>query len=483
MDKTVYKKLCVTNVLNGLTEGLSKFSKPTRVAVIYAESFDSPFQIFDYHDLLRGHESKIKKIFQTNGEELRNALKKNLEKQVEGNLVPYTDLELSGLISYGGTCSDLFYQVWFAEHHPDMCSIQPTERWLEQAANLLLHDYSSQRMASNSSEYVLKNYALQAIADHIVDERENNLGFDSTFHVASILGNVLEISKTKEEGLWARGNLFFTDPETIDQIDFVTKIQRHERPLVTNFKHTRKLLVAVEKSSRKLVSDGQTIIGITEGPVPDYAIAAEFRGEYGFLSLGTQKVASFFDGGFHSTTREAKMVELEELLLDLDIDTESATILFQVVTHLVHSAGRSRHGCTLVMDFNSSPIRLSGHVLDPPLSLLEPQNLDLACSFLKIDGAVHLTDKSQLKGFGCLLDGKTVHWENRARGARYNSALRFSADNRKVVVVVVSADRPVSIVYNGIEISALCSNDPLFDMTSELMSLESYLKEGVTNES
>ena len=483
MDQTVYKKLCVTNILNGLIEGLSKYSKPTRVAVIFAESFDTPFQIFDYHDLLRGHESKIKKIFQTNDKEFRNELKGNMKNQADGSFVPYTDLELAGLISFGGSCSDLFYQVWFAEHHPDMCSTQPTERWLEQAANLLVHDYSSQRAAINSSEYVLKNYALQAIADHVVDERERNLGFDSTFHVSSILGNVLEISKTKEEGLWARGNLFFTDPETIEQIDFVTKIQRHERPLVTNFKHTRKLLVAVEKSSRKLVSDGHTIIGITEGPVPDYAIAAEFRGEYGFLSLGTQKIASFFDGGFHSTTREAKMVELEELLLDLDIETEAATILFQVVTHLVHSAGRARHGCTLVLDFNSDPIRLSGHVLDPALSLLEPQNLDLACSLLKIDGAVHLTDKSQLKGFGCLLDGKTVHWENRARGARYNSALRFSADNRKVVVVVVSADRPVSIVYNGIEISALCSTDPLFHMTSELTSLESYLNEGVTHES
>ncbi|MCG8568068.1 MAG: DNA integrity scanning protein DisA nucleotide-binding domain protein [Desulfobacterales bacterium] len=478
MNQAVYQKLSVANIMNGVTEGLSKFSKPTRVALIYAGQPDSPVRILDPQDLLRGHESKIRELFQSNNGDWRNRIHKDISLQPRGCLVPENNLALSGLISYGCSSNEFFYQMWFAEHHPDMCSIHPTERWLEQAATLLIHDYNMPRAAINSSEYVLKNYALQALSDYIVDEREQSLGFDSQVHISAVLNHILEISKAKEEGHWARGVLFFTDPHTIDDIEFITKIQRHERPLVSNIKHTRKLLVAVEESNRKLVSDGNTIIGITDGPLPDYAVVADFRGEYGFLNIGDNRVASFFDGSYHSTTREAKMVELEELLLDLEIGDEDSTILFQVVNHLVHSAGMARHGCTLVLDLNADPIRLSGHVLEPALSLLETQNLELARALLKIDGAVHLTTDSRMVGFGCLLDGKIIKWENMARGARYNSALRFSADNRKIIVVVVSADRPVSIIYNGIEVSAFSRWKPASQFTPESITLEQYF-EGV----
>jgi len=149
--------------------------------------------------------------------------------------------------------------------------------------------------------------------------------------------------------------------------------------------------------------------------------------------------------------------------------------LFGLVSHLVHKAGHARHGCTLVIDLNTPPLRLSGHVLEPPISLLEPKNIDLVCSLLRIDGAIHLAADALIHGFGCLLDGNTVTWENMARGARYNSALRFSAANRRVIVVVVSADRPVSIIYNGIEINAFRQWSPVYHHTPELLSLKQYL--------
>jgi hypothetical protein len=261
----------------------------------------------------------------------------------------------------------------------------------------------------------------------------------------------------------------------LKEISFITKIQKHERPVISNVKHIRKLLVAVENSDRKLVSDGCTIIGITDSEIPEYAIIADFRGDHGFLKLGDEKISSFFDGSFHSTTREAKMVELEELLLDSDLDTKNSTLLFQIISHLVHSAGRGRHGCTLVVDLNKTPVKLSGHVLEPSLSLLEPKNVNLTCSLLKIDGAVHVTSDLCIHGFGCLLDGKTISWENMARGARYNSALRFSADHSRVIVVVVSADRPVSIVYNGIEINAFSHWRPVYQYTPEPITMKKYL--------
>jgi hypothetical protein len=237
--------------------------------------------------------------------------------------------------------------------------------------------------------------------------------------------------------------------------------------------------VAVENSQRKLVSDGCTIIGVTDCEIPDYAIAADFRGDYGFLRLGKKKISSFFHGSFHSTTREARMVELEEILLDSGLGINKATFLFQTVSNLVHEAAKERHGCTLVIDLNDTPVHLSGHVLDPALSLLEPKNQQFTCALLKIDGAVHITSDLYIHGFACLLDGKAINWENMARGARYNSAMRFSAEHSNVIVVVVSSDRPVSIVYNGIELNAFSLWRPVYQFTPEPVNLEKYLNKGI----
>lgn len=475
MNQAIYNKLCMTNLLNGVVEGLSKYSHSSKVALIFVPGEDDPISVFDPQNILRGHESKLREIFYDDHDKWRQGIREKILNQSPGYLVPENDLALAGLISYGGCANDFFYQMWFTDHHPDMCSIHPTERWLEQASCLLVHDYNSKTTAINSSDYVLKNYSLQAIADYIVDEREENLGFDSKILIPPILNDILNISKTREEGAWARGTLIFTDPQRLKEISFITKIQKHERPVISNVKHIRKLLVAVENSDRKLISDGCTIIGITDSDIPSYAIAAEFRGDHGFLMLGDEKISSFFDGSFNSTTREAKMVELEELLLDSDLDTEKSTLLFQLISHLVHSAGRGRHGCTLVIDLNDEPVHLSGHVLGPSLSLLEPKNIKLACSLLKIDGAIHITSDLCVHGFGCLLDGKTIKWENMARGARYNSALRFSADHSRVIVVVVSADRPVSIIYNGIEINAFSHWKPVYQYIPKSLDFKKYL--------
>ncbi|MBU1233260.1 MAG: DNA integrity scanning protein DisA nucleotide-binding domain protein, partial [Proteobacteria bacterium] len=38
----------------------------------------------------------------------------------------------------------------------------------------------------------------------------------------------------------------------------------------------------------------------------------------------------------------------------------------------------------------------------------------------------------------------------------YNSALRFSKEHKAVIVVVVSSDRPVSVIRRGIEMNGQC---------------------------
>lgn len=479
MSQGMHQRLSLINIFKGVEEGLSKYSGLSRVALVFAPQENDPVLVFDPKNILRGHEPKLKDIYIDNYSDWQGKIKEKYMGQPHGYILPGNDIDLSGLISYAGYSKDFFYQRWFTDHHPDMCSIYPTQRWLEQAASLLAYDYNSESSALNSSDYVVKNYSLQAIADFILDERGMMQGFDSRIMLPTVLNNILNISNTKEEGAWPRGILFFTDPYSIDQIEFITKFQKNEQPWINNIKHIRKLLVAVEHSSRKLVSDGNTIIGLSDGGIPEYAVTADFRGDHGFLKLGNSKIASFFDGSFHSTTREAKMVELEELLMDSSLGPEEVAALFQLVSKLVHAASKRRYGCTIVLDLGSTPLKLSGHLLDPSLNLIEEKNFNLAASLLKIDGAVHIGGDMNIRGFGCLLDGEAIEREDMARGARYNSALRFSARHEQAIVVVVSSDRPVSIIHRGVQLSSFCDWQPLYQYMPKPVPIDKYIKGAV----
>ena len=94
--------------------------------------------------------------------------------------------------------------------------------------------------------------------------------------------------------------------------------------------------------------------------------------------------------------------------------------------------------------------------MENPLDLREPAYLELAKSLAKVDGALHVGSDLHMHGFACLLDGRSVPGEDRARGARFNSALRFTSEHENIIVVVVSSDRPVSVIKEGVELTARC---------------------------
>jgi hypothetical protein len=450
----------VSDTLEGLRDGLSHFSGPSRTAVIFAPEADSSLLVCDPQHLLRGHEPKFLQLF-VEDEAWRFKTAPEQDRLKFDRILPEPNLGLAGLITYGGRSSSVFYQMWFTDHHPDMCAVGPTERWLEHACWRFSHD-----LANESSFYTgisgsfLREYATHAVRDHVVDEINLQLGWDSQMRVYPILDAVLGISKAREEGAWPRGELLFSEPWLQNAMVFVTRFRKSEQPLLDNHKHVCKLLQAVDGSSRKLVSDGQTILGISSGNLPRFCLVADFRGQYGFLKINETVVCSFSDGSFQSTNRRAKLVQFEELLLESDLDAETGSELFGIVGSLANHAQSQKHGCTLVIDLNREAVQISGQTLEEPLDLLKPHLHDLAKSFTKVDGALHITGQIKLRGFGCLLDGRTLPGEDLSRGARYNSALRFSAEHDNIIVVVVSADRPVAVIKEGIELSAQCQWQP-----------------------
>jgi DNA integrity scanning protein DisA with diadenylate cyclase activity len=475
MTKDAFSCKCIAETLDGIRDGLTHFSAPSRVAVIYCLRSTDPVYIYDPQNLLRGHEPKFKELY-LDSDDWRHTAKPDPENSSYSNMLPEKNLQLAGLISYGGRSGPVFYQMWFTEHHPDMCAIGPTERWLEHAAWRFSHDIANdEALYTGISGSFLREYATHAVRDYLIDQMNILLGWDTQLRIYPILDTILGISRTREEGAWPRGELIFVEHYALREIDFVARFPKDEQPNLENFKHIRKLLLAVEQSQRKLVSDGHKIVGIAIGNLPEFSIIADFRGNHGFLKLNMDLVCSFSDGAFKSTTYQAKLVHLEEALLESKLDASHGNTLFRIITAIVHHAETQKHGCTIVVDLNEQPVPIAGQGLESPLDLQQPDNLELTKSLSKVDGALHIGSDLKLHGFACLLDGRSIPGEDRARGARYNSALRFTAERDNILVVVVSADRPVSVIMEGVEVSAQCQWKPVSSCIFQPLPLEAWI--------
>lgn len=460
MGKTSFENICIFHILDGLRDGLSHFSHPSRVALVYAEKPDSPPRICDPQDLLSGHEPKLRDYYLYSEKWRDNGISgRRLD------LISDEDakLDLSGTISLGARSKSMHYQMWFTDEHPGMCSVGPTKRWLEYAAGLLSQNFDTREVMNlDTAGFMLQHCSTHAIRDYIVDERSRDGWLDTRIRVYPFLDAVLGVSGTQEEGAWPRGRVVVVEPSQLDLVRFVCRFPAMEQPRLADIKHVRKLLQAVEESGRVLVSDGEKVLGIAIGPMPGAYLAAQFSGRHGFLWLRNSLVCSFSDGGFHSSNLRANLVQLEELLLETEMDMEDQHTLLQIVSLMVNRVRDRKHGCTLVIDTSDERLEMSGQHFEEPLDLKESSQLKLACSFAKLDGALHVGGRDlKLHGFGCLMDGRTVPGENRARGARFNSALRFTAEHEDIIVVVVSSDRPISIIKNGVELTALCHFDQI----------------------
>ncbi len=468
---------CLADTADGLRDGFTHFSGPSRIAVIYAIDAGDPVCIYDPQNLLRGHEPRLQELY-LDSDDWRKQRPVPLLKNGSFHLAPEKGLQMAGLISYGGRSQSVFYQMWFREHHPDMCSTGPSERWMEHAAWRFSHDIANEKhLYTGISGSFLREYATHAVRDFIVDEMNMKLGWDTQLRVYPILDAILNIFNTREEGAWPRGQLVFIDPSALSRLNFVARFPEMQQPNIDNYKHIRKLLQAVENSERKLISQGSSLVGISNDIIEDFCIVVDFKGRHGFIKLNGEAICSFFGGVYKSNTHQAKLVHVEEALLEAQLESETGTKLYRILSDIVHHAEDQKFGCTLVLDLNQEFIDLPGQKLADPLDLTKYGHLSLTKSLAKVDGALHIGRDLKLHAFACLLDGKSISGEDRARGARFNSALRFTHAHENILVVVVSADRPVSVIQAGVEISAQCQWNPVTSCRTTMNALEAYVKE------
>lgn len=466
--------LCFHYILNGLRHGLCKFSGPSRVAVIYALRPEDPLRILDPQGLLQGHKEQLKNYFKTPVHTLAHSTMVDEESQEETDfLTP----DIPGLLCLSRPSRGAIYQMWFTERHSDLCSAGPTLRWLEFALlqlsqSLIVQDI----LALESAGHLLQEMAVHAIRDYIVNEYTRLTGLSPHLDVYNLLESIIQISKTPEEGAWARGHLSFVETADLARVNFLARFPEAEQPYLGNYKHVRKLLQAVERSPRTLISDGHFIIGIAVGDMPPASLSCEFRGRHGIITLNRTPVCSFSDGTFQGTNRQPKLITLDSSLLSWPLTPKQRSRLFNCASRIVTAAGEGKYGCTIIVDPHNPPLHFSGQPLDRPVDLDRDENLRLAAALSKVDGALHIDTSAQLRAFACIMDGPALQTEDRARGARYNSALRFTVTHPGLLVVVVSFDRPVSVIQNGIDLSQPPSWLPIPTALSTPPTIENWLK-------
>ena len=215
----LFHSRCVSDILNGLSIGLSHFSGASRAAVIFTFESSGPLQVCDPQNLLKGHEQAFKALY-LDSDEWRQNISTPQDKKYFSDIQAVEDLGLAGLISSGGYSRPVFFQRWFTEHHPDLCSTGPTERWLEHAVFRFSHDIANEKdLYTGISGSFLREYGYHAVRDHIVDEMNLILGWDSQVRIYPVLDAILMLSKTREEGLWPEGQLLIVDPSMLNQLN------------------------------------------------------------------------------------------------------------------------------------------------------------------------------------------------------------------------------------------------------------------------
>ena len=92
-----FRNLCLFYTLDGLRDGLSHFSGPSRAALIFAVKPDDPICIYDPQNLLHGHEPILKELYLQSNQWRKGVSEDVLKKLLSGHIHAEKNLQLKGL--------------------------------------------------------------------------------------------------------------------------------------------------------------------------------------------------------------------------------------------------------------------------------------------------------------------------------------------------------------------------------------------------
>jgi hypothetical protein len=264
---------------------------------------------------------------------------------------------------------------------------------------------------------------------------------------AEIYGPLEAATSQKYEGVGAAGHLILAQPGH----SAVTELLRFGRAVSLRRSRAVRKFLEMTDGEVELLTDGGAIYGLVQYEQSKYDLMTEdlfeirvpahatwelihggttlMRVSYGKASLP----APLVDRRKYDDTMERVFSRVPEL----DVDA---------IWRLVEAAMAASHGTMLVISSaaSSEAVRLSGQA-----TCVQPATIDNALMrrISSIDGAVLVDCAGTCHAIGVILDGVATNRGDPARGARYNSAIRYLAGRAgETVIIIVSEDGTVNLV-------------------------------------
>lgn len=276
------------------------------------------------------------------------------------------------------------------------------------------------------------------VVRHSADRFARNVAFALTLLPRDVFRCVSDASILTYERSGAKGHLVMSERNNLTSKLEVT----FQKPVGLNDAQTMRKMLELTDDETSLLTDGEVVYGLGKCiSAPDVArIRIEKHAEWSLAIDNMELMRVSYD-----QATLPKPILNKCLFRDVIRRTIGVTNIERIWNIFQHTLG-SGHGTTIVVseDPASEIERLGNEAL-----AIKPEYLDYkdVMRLGEIDGAVFLGPDGRCYAFGVILDGLATTSGDRARGSRFNSAVRYQRTSSVgTVVIVISDDGTVNLI-------------------------------------
>lgn len=365
--------------------------------------------------------------------------------------------------------------------------VQKNDRWIVTVVQLKQQDFDSQYRLNQEThevhsmrEYRIERCFLEAIIYQVLEESElelqklsegnafslcncerviedaaSNLLQSVELHInkwnkVDLLSFANAIAAERYEGAASEGRLIICQT---DHPDIATKVKLTTPVEIYNYRGIRKLL-EVSSNKMALLCDVESVWGLGL-PLDTYQPSRENLFEIRFAEHQTWELVHAENIMLRVKYRQARLPRArfdKKLFCDrvhqfFKVNESTVNILVKAV----EAAVEQRHGTMLVItpeaERETNRLAAQSTVIEPVIV-----SKDIISHLSNVDGAILISPEGIIYSFGVILDGKASENGSPARGARYNSAIRYIDGERSrnidCLALIVSEDGYVDLYPN-----------------------------------
>lgn len=255
---------------------------------------------------------------------------------------------------------------------------------------------------------------------------------------------IIELSKIKYESQVSMGNLLFVDSNEFEGIKFKNGIAFVENEI----RGIRKLIEVTKKNYGLVINDKEILgLGLLDYTKIKYKITFE----------GFMKWTLYIDNSIAIRYSEGNMLygetdDQSKILKNKMENTFESSESVEIVLSIYKSALKQKHGTLLIFNENADAESRRLEMANRGIMIQSQVIYEdaLIQNLSSIDGALMFDNKGMCYGIGYILDGIALVKGKKERGARFNSAYNYVANQKNsghnCVAVIISEDKTVDII-------------------------------------